>query len=150
MSIRHTILLEMHDFGKLAEIFRDYSYIASAHLFGSCAAEKAGPMSDMDIALLLKEPYPKGRELIHEEDYLSCRISKVLSVKEIDLIDMNSQGAVFQHTVLRTGKLIYDADRDFRVKFKAGVISKFCDFEPTLRFIWRFQLQGIKQRLIRI
>lgn len=141
---------QMQDTWKLADIFKDYSYLAAAYLFGSCAAEKAGPMSDVDIALLLKEPYPKGRELIHEEDYLSYRISKVFSIKDIDLIDINNQGLVFQHTILRTGKLIYDADRDFRIKFEAGVISKFCDFEPTLRFMQRFHLQGIKQRLMRI
>lgn len=140
----------MQNIEKLSDIFKEYSYIAAAYLFGSCAAKKAGPMSDMDIALLLKAPYPKGRELIHEEDYLSYRISKVLGGKDIDLIDMNNQGLVFQHTILRTGKIIYDADRDFRIKFEAGVISRFCDFEPTLRFMQRFHLQGIKKRLMRI
>jgi len=149
----HAILLrvnKMHDFKKLAEIFKAYSYISSAYLFGSCAAEKAGPMSDVDIALLLKEPYPKGRELIHEEDYLCYRISRILSIKDIDLIDINNQGLVFQHTILRTGKLIYDADQDFRIKFEASVISKFCDFEPTLRIIQTYKLQGIKQRLMKV
>ncbi len=135
---------------KLVDIFKDYSYLAAAYLFGSCAAEKAGPMSDVDIALLLKEPYPKGRELVHEEDYLSYRISKILSMNDIDLIDINNQGLVFQHTILRTGKLIYDADRDFRIRFEADVLSKFCDFEPTLRMMQTYQLQGIKQRLMRV
>lgn len=146
----HAMLLQMQESGKLIEIFRDYPYIASAYLFGSCAAKKAGPMSDVDIAILLREPYPRGRELIHEEDYLAYRIAKTLSMKDIDLIDINSQGLVFQHTILRTGKLLYDADSDFRIRFEAVVISKFCDFEPTLRYIERLKLQGVRSRLMRI
>ena len=54
--------------------------------------------------ILLKDNAQKGRELIHE-DYT---IAKVLEVKEVDLINLNSQRLVFQHNVLRTGKLIYD------------------------------------------
>lgn len=50
----------------LKTIFKDYPYIVAAYLFGSYATGKKGSMSDVDIAVLLKEPHPKGRELIHE------------------------------------------------------------------------------------
>lgn len=127
---------------KLRDLFEDYPYIASAYLFGTYASNKAGPMSDVDVAILLKNNAPRGRKLIHEEDYLSYRIGKKLGVKEVDLIDLNSQKLIFQHNVLRTGKLIYDADPAFRVMFEVQVITNFCDFEPTLRFIEKFHLQG--------
>jgi predicted nucleotidyltransferase len=131
-------------------IFKDYSYIAAAYLFGSYTTGKEGPMSDVDIALLLKEPFPKGRELIHEEDYLAYRIADALQVKEIDLIDLNRQGLIFVHNVFKTGKLIYDADTDFRVKFVAKVISDYCDFEPTLRFMNNYYFDGYRKRLARL
>ena len=54
------------DLEKLDAVFRNYSFIASAYLFGSQATGKTGPMSDVDIAILLKEPRPKGRELMHQ------------------------------------------------------------------------------------
>ncbi len=135
---------------KLKPIFEDYPYIAAAYLFGSYATGKISPMSDVDIAVLLKEPYPKGRELMHEISYLSYRIEKVLQAGEVDLIELNKQGLIFQHNVLRTGKLIYDADSDFRVKFVTKVISDYCDFEPTIRFIKKFHLRGIINRVARI
>jgi predicted nucleotidyltransferase len=135
-----------HDLVDLKGVFVEYPFIASAYLFGSVAAGKAGPLSDVDIALLLKEDAPKGRDLIHTEDYLAYRLAKALGVREVDVMDLNSQGLVFQHNVLRTGKLIYDADHSFRVKFVASVISRFCDFEPTLRFIERFRLKGLIRR----
>ena len=43
---------------KLRDLFEDYPYIASAYLFGTYASNKAGPMSDVDIAILLKKQCP--------------------------------------------------------------------------------------------
>jgi hypothetical protein len=138
------------DFEELKELFREYPYIASAYLFGSSVHGRRGPMSDVDIAILLKSPHPKGRELIHEEDYLGYKIGKALDVKEVDLIDLNSQGLVFQHNVLKSSQLLYDADPDFRIEFESRVISEYCDFQITLRFMEKFHLRGIKERLAKI
>ncbi len=135
---------------KLKEIFKDYPYIASAYLFGSHASGKVSPMSDLDIAILLKDDAPKGRELIHKMDYLAYRIEEALQAKEVDLIELNNQGLIFVHNVLRTGKLIYDAVPDFRIRFVTKVISDYCDFEPTLRFMNNYYFEGYKRRLVRL
>ncbi|MBI5199344.1 MAG: nucleotidyltransferase domain-containing protein [Nitrospirae bacterium] len=137
----------MPEFERLKYIFKDYPYIATAYLFGSQVSGKMGPMSDVDIAILLKENAPEGRELIHEEDYLAFRIADAVQVKEVDLIELNRQGLIFVHNVLKTGKLIYDADTSFRIRFTAKVISDYCDFEPTLRFMNNYYFEGYKRRL---
>ncbi len=137
------------DMEKLKSIFKDYPYIASAYLFGSQASDKTGPMSDVDIAVLLKEPYPKGRELMHKMDCLAFKIEMVLK-KEVDIVEMNRQGLIFVHNVLRTGKLIYDADPAFRISFVAIAISNFCDFEPTIRFMNKYYFEGYRRRLARL
>lgn len=139
----------MIDIEKIKTLLKDYPYIASAYLFGSLASGRTGPMSDVDIAILLKEPYPKGRYLIHQIDYLSFRIEEVLN-KEVDVVEMNRQGLIFQHNILKTGKLIYDANPAFSANYVSRLISAYCDFEPTVRFIKRFHLQGIKNRLAKI
>lgn len=135
---------------KLKDLFKDYPYIASAYLFGSQVSGRVSPMSDVDIAILLKDNSPKGRELIHEEDYLSYKIVTALGVEEVDLIDLNRQGQIFQHNVLRTGRLIYDADPDFRIRFVTRIISNYCDFELTLRFMDKYYFEGYKKRLTRL
>ncbi|NCO83205.1 MAG: nucleotidyltransferase domain-containing protein [Nitrospirae bacterium CG_4_10_14_3_um_filter_44_29] len=137
------------DLEKLNAVFRNYSFIVSAYLFGSQATGKTGPMSDVDIAVLLKEPRPKGRELMRQMNYLSFRIEEIFK-KEVDVIEMNSQGLIFQHNVLRSGNLIYDADPLFRANYVSRLISSYCDFEPTIRFIKKFHLQGIKNRVAKI
>jgi predicted nucleotidyltransferase len=136
-------------FEKLKDIFSDYPYIASAYLFGSHVSGEISPESDVDIAILLKKTAPRGRELIHAEDYLAYKIAKRLEVIEVDLIDINNKGSLFQHNVLRTGILIYDGDPAFRIKFETRTIIHFCDFEPTLRYIEKLQLQGRIERYAR-
>lgn len=137
----------MDGFERIRDIFKDYPYIASAYLFGSKVSGKMGPMSDVDIAILLKDNAPRGRKLLHEEDYLAYRIADALHVKEVDLIELNRQGLIFVHNVLKTSRLIYDADPDFRIRFITKVISDYCDFEPTLRFMKGYYFEGYKRRL---
>ena len=139
--------LYMLKFERLKDIFKDYPYIASAYLFGSQASGKVSPMSDVDIAILLKDNAPKGRELIHEEDYLSYRLADALQVKEVDLIELNRQGLIFVHNVLKNSRLLYDTDPDFRIRFVVKIISDYCDFEPTLRFMNKYYFEGYKRRL---
>ena len=52
-------------------------------------------MSDVDIAVLLKNNAPKGIELMHEMDSLSYKIFDVLCAGEIDLIILNKTGTDF-------------------------------------------------------
>ena len=149
-EIEMTPLKSMIDTKKLKDIFKDYPYIASAYLFGTHASGKVRPLSDVDIAIVLKENAPKGRDLLHEEDYFSYRLAKALDVRDVDLINLNNQGLVFQHNVLRTGKLIYDADPALRIRFVIQVITRFCDFEPTLKFIEKYSIEGRIRRCERL
>lgn len=138
------------DFKILEPIFKDYSYIAAAYLFGSHASGKAGPLSDVDIAILLKRDAPRGRDLIHEEDHLAYRVGKALKVNDVDVIDINNKSLIFQHNILKSGIIIYDGDPPFRIRFESYVISHFCDFEPTLRYVERYHYKGRLNRIARL
>lgn len=135
------------NFERIKEIFKDYPYIASAYLFGSYAIGKRWAKSDLDLAILLTDDAPKGRELIHKMDYLAYRIEKGLQIKELDLIELNNQKLIFVHNILKTGKLIYDINPDFRVRFVAKAISYYCDFEVTIRFMNNYCFEGYRRRL---
>ncbi|MCX7793994.1 MAG: nucleotidyltransferase domain-containing protein [Thermodesulfovibrionales bacterium] len=136
----------MIDTEKLIDILKDYPYIASAYLFGSVATGKTGPLSDIDIAVLIKKEAPQGRELLHELDYIAYKIEKIFK-KPVDIIPMNNKGLIFQHNILKTGRLIYDNDPSFRIKYVSNLISAYCDFEPLLRFMRRFHFEGYRKRL---
>jgi len=139
---------ELLNFKELDDLFKGYPYIAAAYLFGSQAAGRTGPMSDVDIAVLLKKPHPEGRRLIHRMDHLSIAVEELLN-KEVDVIEMNRQGLIFQYNVLRTGKLLYDADPIFRAAYVSRLISSYCDFEPTIRLMNKYYFEGYRKRLAR-
>ena len=137
----------MVDFNKLKNIFKKYPYITCAYLFGSYATGKKSALSDVDIAVLLNKNAPKGRKLIHNLDYLSYQIACCLKVKEVDVIELNTKGPVFVHNVLKTGKLIYDANPSERIKFVTKIISYYCDFQPQINFMNKYYFDGYRRRL---
>lgn len=131
---------------EVGSVFEDYDYIAAAYLFGSHVCGSNNALSDLDIAILLKENSPSGIALLDEKLLLEYRLQSHFRVNQVDLVELNSQGSVFQHNIIKTGKLIYDNDSQFRQMFETKVILDYCDFQPTLRLIEKYHLQGRLRR----
>jgi len=131
---------------EIRSIFKAYDYIAAAYIFGSQIRGTDNRMSDLDIAILLKENEPSNLVLLDEKLLLEYRIQSHFKVNQVDLVELNRQGLVFQHNVIKIGKLIYDGDALFRKKFETKVILDYCDFKPTLRLIEKYHLQGRLRR----
>lgn len=133
---------------RLADVFKEYPYIIAAYQFGSTVRGRAGALSDLDIALLLDGTAPTGVALARVEGLLAHRIFRVLNgePREIDVISLNDRSLSFQHTVLRTGQVIYDANPEARRHYEWKVIQAYLDFEPTLRWMRRFQREGWLRR----
>ena len=141
-------LLDQRQRSALPELFRDYSYVIAAYQFGSTVRGRAGPLSDLDVALLLDKVAPSGVALARVEGLLSYRIQRVLDTqgREIDLISLNGRSLSFQHAVIRTGRVIYDAYPEARHRYERRIIQAYLDFEPTLRWIRQFQKEGWLRR----
>jgi len=132
----------------LANLFRGYPYIIAVYQFGSTVCGKAGPLSDLDIALLLGDTAPSGVALARIGGLLSYRIHQSLNggLREVDVVSLNRCSPVFQHRVLRTGRVIYDANPQACRLFEWKVIQAYLDFEPTLRWMSQFQKEGWLRR----
>ena len=101
----------------------------------------------MDIALLLdEERIPSKREILTMELLLSYKLEKLFHISAVDVITLNHQKLIFQHTVLRTGLLIYETEPRLRIQFAYKVIRSYLDFQPTLRFSQRFRMEGLLRR----
>ncbi|HCJ11340.1 MAG TPA: hypothetical protein DHW14_09305 [Clostridiales bacterium] len=133
---------------RLADAFKDYPCIIAAYQYGSTVRGLAGMLSDLDIALLLDETAPTGVALARVEGLLAHRIFRVLNggPREVDVVSLNKCSLSFQHTVLRTGQVIYDANPEARRHYEWKVIQAYLDFEPTLRWMRRFQREGWLRR----
>lgn len=127
-------------------LLKPLPFVAACYQFGSTVRGQAGPLSDLDLALLLKAGAPTGIALLKLELLLAYEIQKQLGVREVDLITLNHQRLSLQHTILKTGHLLYEADPLARIQFMYRVIRAYLDFQPTLRFIAKFHTQGRLRR----
>lgn len=128
-------------------ILRVYPFIAAAYQFGSTIRGQAGPLSDLDIAIVVDEEHaPSPVDLLRLELLLAHELQRHLNVREVDLITLNHQRLFLQHTVLRTGRLIYEASPKYRIRFMQKVIQAYLDFQPTLQFMERFHTRGRLRR----
>jgi predicted nucleotidyltransferase len=132
---------------EIAPLLSPYTFIAAAYQFGSTARSQEGPLSDLDIAILVDdEQAPSALTLLRVELLLSYELQKQLNVSEVDLVTLNRQKLPFQYAVLRTGRLIYEADPKYRIRFVQRIVQAYLDFQPTLELMGRFRTQGLLRR----
>lgn len=132
---------------EIAPLLKRYSFIVAAYQFGSTVRGQQGPLSDLDIAILVYERKAPSRvELCRIELLLAYEIQKCLSVPHVDLMTLNHQRVSLQHTILQTGVLLYDSDPRYRMRFVQRVIEEYLDFQPTLRLISQFHTRGRLRR----
>ncbi|MGQ9646974.1 MAG: type VII toxin-antitoxin system MntA family adenylyltransferase antitoxin [Thermodesulfobacteriota bacterium] len=132
---------------EVAPVFGAYPFIVAAYQFGSTVRDQEGPLSDLDIAILVDDKRaPSTLDLLRTELLLAYQLQKHLGVSEIDLITLNRQRLHLQHAILRTGQLIYDADPKYRIRFTQRVIEAYLDFQPTLELISQYHTRGRLRR----
>lgn len=132
---------------KIALPFRVYPFIVAAYQFGSTVRNQEGPLSDLDIAILVDdERAPSAIDLLRIEMLLAYELQKQLTVSEVDLITINRQRLALEYHILRTGRLIYEADPKYRIRFAQKVVQAYLDFQPTLELIEQFHTRGRLRR----
>lgn len=106
------------------------SSVVAAWLFGSRARGDERLDSDVDLALLFREP-PEPR-LGNEAHELEGRIEDALGLPA-QVVVANDAPPDLVHRVLRDGTLLVDRDPLFRALFETKVRNDFFDVEPFLR-----------------
>lgn len=120
--------------GHIAAVFAGEPDVVAAYLFGSVSEDRATPFSDVDFAVLLRPGAAAGLELFALLDRLACSLADVLGLSDqaVDVVPLNGAGLVFQHAVLRRGRVVYDGDPKARQLFEWRVVCRFFDYKPTL------------------
>jgi predicted nucleotidyltransferase len=119
----------------------------AAYQFGSTIRGGEGPLSDLDIAILVRdEQTPLAVDLLRVELLLAYELQKQLHVQQVDLITLNRQRLPLQYAILRTGRLIFETDPKYRIRFVQKVIQDYLDFQPTLELIGQFHTKGWLRR----
>jgi predicted nucleotidyltransferase len=103
--------------------------IILAYLFGSLVRGKIGPLSDIDVALLLNDDDEDGTI----RSNLRSKMAEALGPQRVDVVFLNAALIELAYAVIADGELIYQRDATTRVEYEAKIMSLYCDFLPVLR-----------------
>jgi predicted nucleotidyltransferase len=115
------ILKRLH---MLKPLFAQDQHVLFAFLFGGLARGAVQPLSDVDIAVYLKDCSNKA-ELKLE---LTGRLSEALGTDEIDLVILNDAPLSLVGRILKHRRLIVDKEPFLRHSFESRIMREFFDF----------------------
>ncbi|MDA3894599.1 MAG: nucleotidyltransferase domain-containing protein [Desulfobacteraceae bacterium] len=111
----------------LKEYFYKNDEIIAAYLFGSFAAGKATPSSDLDIALLIP-PAENRMEVFHARLRYHTELSDLMK-KNVDIVLLREAGEMLSYQILKFGRLVFERDRDSHREFVAKRVIQCLDFK---------------------
>ena len=118
-------------FSLLVQAVKNDPEIVALYCFGSYAHGRVGPLSDVDLAVLLDQNMPPGR-YFNKRLRLHTLIAKIIKTDEVDLVILNSAPLLLVHRVLKGGRLLYERDPARRIGFEVKAIREYLDFVPVL------------------
>ena len=94
------------------------------YLYGTWGTEYQRPDSDMDIAVLL--PLDEARQVdLWEWHLFATGMAAKIHIEHVDLINLHCVDTNFQAEILRTGREVFCADEEARLKFETLVLSMY-------------------------
>lgn len=118
------------DFTPIRQSLCRHPEIIAAYVYGSAASGKLTPMSDIDVAILLREvpAFEHKLSLLAEVGAdLQEHFRREADVKILNTI----QSLPLLHEIFSTGKLIFEGDRERHRDFVARALIAYLDFQPT-------------------
>lgn len=137
-----TVCISEIEIKAVSGYFSDLDIVIAAYIFGSKATGKSGPMSDLDIAVLLKEN-------VDPSNYFDLRMKlmadlmRTLGINDIDLVILNQAPLILIHEVLKKGRIIFCRDERTRVSFVFKAIRDYLD----TNYIRQIQSRGLHCRI---
>ena len=130
---------------QLKTIFEKHGVVL-AYLYGSQATEKAGPLSDVDIAVLFARTVPADE---HFDRVLKLMgdLSGVFRRDDVNVLDLDRGTPLLNNNVRLHGRVLYCADERARAGFVLRAFQQYVDTEPMRREQNRYLQEKIKRGL---
>ncbi len=113
--------------------------VIAAYLFGSLVKNMAGPLSDIDVALLIPTTSETDATVARVTDAL-CRS---LRTDRVDVVSLGHAAIPLQYRVVREGVLIASRDAAALQRFVAQAVLHYLDFKPLRDRAFAVQRQAI-------
>ncbi len=115
-----------------------------AYLFGSRARGDSGPLSDVDIAVLLAGQ-PTAEECARQQLALLDKVTAHLRRDDVDVVILNRAPLLLQHRVIRDGKVLFCRDELRRVRYETRALMAYMDF----RYYQERYFDALQERILR-
>ncbi|OGQ12038.1 MAG: hypothetical protein A3G39_03375 [Deltaproteobacteria bacterium RIFCSPLOWO2_12_FULL_43_16] len=100
-------------------------HIIFAYLFGSAASGRLRPLSDVDVAVYVKDTDSMAQYKISLFD----RLTRILGTTELDLVILNEASTNIAGRVLSNKRILADKDPFRRHRYESLVLREFFDFK---------------------
>lgn len=114
--------------------------VVLAYLFGSQARGDAGPLSDVDVAVLF------GPDVAKDEQFrrvlrLVGELGTVFGRDDVYVVNLVGASPLLRHRVYYDGHLLYNPDEAKRVRFETTALRDYVDTEPLRKIKRKYVLQ---------
>lgn len=103
--------------------------IVAAYVFGSCATGRERPVSDVDIAIMIR-----GSIDTFERVRMETELSNLLG-KDADLVIFGSASPLLRHQILKYGHLVFEANRRERIRQETTARWEYLDSLTLYRVV---------------
>ncbi len=116
---------------KLVVFFRNRPEVSAACVFGSLARGTAGPLSDVDVAVLIDEAAAQradtgwGYQASLLADLMAC-----LRSNKVDLVVLNEATPFLAHRVLRDARFVLVRDGLALTRLRFRTLQQYLDTKP--------------------
>jgi len=124
--------------------FRPQRDVVAVYLFGSFANAEQRPDSDVDIAVLC-HPDKTREEYFELELTYFVGLSRAVA-KNLDIVILNCSGELLCYEVFRTGRVLFERDRDRRVSFQSQMLCRYFDLQPRLHQMTQGMVKKLREK----
>lgn len=107
--------------------------ITIIYLFGSAAKGTQGPLSDIDIGLVFKDPSVlEDTRAIYGEIY--DELAKLYPSSRLDIVFLQKSPLPLQYYAFKEGKIIYEENPVSTAGYEEMITRLYLDFTPVQRY----------------
>ncbi len=129
----------------LRALFRRYG-VTLAYLYGSQARGDAGPLADVDVAVLFDASLPPD-ERFRRVLLLAGELGTRFRRNDVHVVDLAGAPPLLRHRVYHDGRLLHCADETVRVRFATSALRDYVDTEPLRRIKRHYLLERLRRPL---
>jgi len=107
--------------------------VSLVYLFGSYSEGYAGPLSDLDIAVLYQDLSMLSSNNMGETYYsLYDFFTDLFPGKQVDIVFLQKANLELRFDVIQYGKILYQSSLEEKLSFEERTTLFYADFKPVL------------------